>query len=181
MILVNFVTTVFRKSSRSLGIALSIACLLVAVHAQPSGSQSKTNPEQEKAAVAQLEDQWLSALNSADVDMIAGILADDFVRPAPDSGRFITKADLLSYYRSHLKAIRPEERQIDDMTVSMYGTMAIARGLVIRSAADGHVTSRLLFTDVFAQRDGKWQAVSAQENPVTTPQSPTIKPVEGTH
>lgn len=163
-------TAQFRKSRR-LAIALIVVwCLSIRVFAQP-GSKSKTDTEQAKAAITHLEDQWLNALNTANVDLIAGILADDFARPAPDSGQFVTKADLLSYYRSHLKPISPDQRQIDDMTVSVYGTTVIARGKVIRSSADGHVISKLLFTDVFVQRNGKWQAVSAQENPVTMPQS----------
>jgi len=143
-------SALFSKSCRWLTVALIVAsCLLIQVLAQPLDRKSKTDAVQEKAAVARLEDQWLSALNTAKVDPIAAILADDFVRPAPDSGQFVNKADLLAYYRSHLKPISPEQRRIDDMTVTVYGTTAIARGFVIRSAADGHVISKLLFTDVF--------------------------------
>lgn len=173
MIFIESGIALFRKPARVLAVALIVACCAwIPVLAQASGARHKDNTEEAKAAVAQLEDQWLNALNTVNVDTIAGILADDFVRPAPDSGQFITKADLLSYYRSHLKRISPEQRRIDDMTVSVFANTAIARGWVIRSAADGHVISKLLFTDVFVQRDGKWQAVSAQENPVTMPQSP---------
>jgi hypothetical protein len=32
-----------------------------------------------------------------------------------------------------------------------------------------HGERKTLFTDVFAYRDGKWQAVSAQELPLTDP------------
>lgn len=131
--------------------------------------KSKVNKaEQAKAAVTQLENQWLAALNTANPNAIGDILADDFVRPAPESGCFVNKTDLLSYYRSHLKPIGPDQRRIDDMTVTVYGNTALARGFVIRTAADGHVISKLLFTDVFVERNGKWQAVSAQENPVAT-------------
>lgn len=181
MIFTESANPLFRKPGRLFAVALIlISCLSIAAFAQLIGGKSN-NAEEEKAAVGQLEDQWLSALNSDDVDKIAEILADDFVRPAPDSGRFITKADLLSYYRSHLKPLSPSQRRIDDMTVTVYGNTAIARGLVIRSGVDGQVISKLLFTDVFVQRNGKWQAVSAQENAVTTPQGATIKPVEGAH
>lgn len=171
MTLVKCGATLFGESSRLLTVALVVSCLLIPTLAQPTNDKSINNADQVKATVAHLEDQWLNALNTANVDAIADILADDFVRPAPDSGQFVTKADLMSYYRSHLKPISPEQRRIDNMTVSVYGTVAIARGLVIRSAADAHVISKLLFTDVFVQQKNKWQAVSAQENPVTTPQS----------
>lgn len=162
-----------RKSGRSLAALLILFCLLwILVFAQSVAGKHEDNTSDQKAAVARVEDHWLNSLNNANVDTVADILADDFIRPAPDSGQFVTKADLISYYRSHLKPITPDRRRIDDMTVSVYGNSAIARGLVIRSAVNGRVISKLLFTDVFVQRNGKWQAVSAQENPVTIPQSP---------
>lgn len=140
----------------------------LATFAQPMPSQSKGN-HQDQAAVAHVEQQWLGALNDAKADIIANLVADDFVRPSPDSGQFVTKADLISYYRTHLKPIHPDQRRIEDMTVTVYGSTAIARGKVVRSAADGHLISTLLFTDVFVKRDGRWQAVSAQENQVAQP------------
>ena len=126
--------------------------------------------EREKAAVAHLEDEWLHALNNANINAIAEVLADDFVRPAPDPGRFVDKPDLLSFYRSHLSTQGPDQRRIEDMTVTLYGSTALARGVLTTTNKEGHVIQKLLFTDVFVRRDGKWQAVSAQENPVTTPQ-----------
>lgn len=139
--------------------------------AQQVAEKSKNSEvEREKAAVAHLEDEWLNALNNANVNAIAEVLADDFVRPAPDPGRFVDKADLLSFYRSHLLPQGPDQRRIEDMTVTLYGSTALARGVLTTTNSEGHVIRKLLFTDVFVQRDGKWQAVSAQENPVTTPQ-----------
>ena len=139
--------------------------------AQQVADNSKNSElERDKAAIAQLEDEWLTALNKADVDAIAKILADDFVRPAPDPGRFVDKADLLSFYRLHLSPQGSDKRRIENMTVTIYGTTALARGEVTTTNSGGHVIRRLLFTDEFVQRDSKWQAVSAQEDPVTTPQ-----------
>jgi ketosteroid isomerase-like protein len=164
----------FRGTSKAL-ICRIISLALIALYL-PMGAvgRSKVNKaEQAKAAVTQLENQWLAALNNANANAIAGILADDFVRPAPESGSFVNKTDLVAYYRTHLKPIAPEQRRIDDMSISVYGSAAIARGSVIRTATDGHIVSKLLFTDVFVERDGKWQAVSAQENSVATGASPT--------
>jgi ketosteroid isomerase-like protein len=135
-----------------------------AVHGPaPVGMASE---QQAQAAVMHLEREWLEALNRADVKTIAGILADDFVRPAPQSGQFIGKADLLRYYRSHLVPLKAETKQIENMTVTVYGNSAIARGQVVARDAKGVTSSTLLFTDVFLRRAGRWQAVSAQENPV---------------
>lgn len=119
------------------------------------------------AEVIELENEWLQALNQADVNTIAGILSDDFVRPAPESGQFISKQELLGYYRSHLTPGSPEQKRIENMTVRVYGDSAIARGQVVTLDGRGKTVSTVLFTDVFLRRKGRWQAVSAQENPVT--------------
>ncbi len=55
----------------------------------------------------------------------------------------------------------------------VYGMTALVRGIVTTTNVEGSVIDRLLFTDVFVFRDGKWQAVSAQENSVTAPQAQT--------
>lgn len=119
-----------------------------------------------QAAVERLENQWLDALNRADIDAIAPILADDFLRPAPQSGQFVGKADLLRYYRSHRAPLKEGSKRIENMTVTVYDPTAIARGEVVTRDAKGAVVSTLLFTDIFVRRAGKWQAVSAQENPL---------------
>jgi ketosteroid isomerase-like protein len=156
-----------------------VAIVIAAVCATPAGltqrtvAQSRdTELEREKATVTRLEEEWLNALNSANVNAIAEVLADDFVRPAPDYGHFVTKADLLSFYRSHLTPQGSDHRRIEDMTVTVYGSTALARGLLTTTNSEGHIIRRLLFTDAFVKREGKWQAVSAQENAVPTPVTP---------
>jgi hypothetical protein len=136
--------------------------------AQQAAANSK-NVEREQAAVAKLEDEWLAALTTPDVDAIAGILGDDFVRPAPDYGNFVDKRGLLAFYRSHLHHEGSRKKHIEDMKITIYGSTALARGTVVTTDAAGAVVSKLLFTDVFVQRNGRWQAVSAQENAVVTP------------
>jgi ketosteroid isomerase-like protein len=126
--------------------------------------------EQAKTAVTHLEEKWLNALNKADVNAIAEVLAEDFVRPAPDFDQFVNRADLLRYYRSHLSPQGSDQRRIEDMKVTVYGPTALARGVVTTRDSKGRVIRKLLFTDVFVWRAGKWQAVSAQENVVTLPQ-----------
>jgi len=48
------------------------------------------------------------------------------------------------------------------MHVRVYGNVGIVNGVVVETGA---VRQETLFTDVFAYRDGKWQAVNAQELP----------------
>ena len=46
----------------------------------------------------------------------------------------------------------------------IYGTAAIVNGMVVTNDKAGKVLNKSVFTDVFAYRNGRWQAVNAQEN-----------------
>jgi hypothetical protein len=48
--------------------------------------------------------------------------------------------------------------------VRIYGTAGIVNGVVVATDKSGGVVKKIIFTDVFAFRDGHWQAVNAQEN-----------------
>lgn len=131
---------------------------------------AKTDNAKDEAEVIRLENKWLAGLLAANLAAIAEVLADDFSRPAPDSGYFVTKSQLLSFYRSHLSAQDPNAKHMEGLTVTVYDSTALARGTLITADPKGQVISKLLFTDVFVRRQGKWQAVSAQENKVTGPE-----------
>jgi ketosteroid isomerase-like protein len=158
---------------RLLSVILTVAAISATILlGERSADAKERDVQQERAAVAHVEEEWLRALNEADVNAIAEVLADDFIRPAPDSGQFVNKTELLQFYRSHLSRQGPSQRRIEDMTVTVYGATALARGVVTTTDSRGRVIRKLLFTDVFVKRAGKWQAVSAQENPVTVAQVP---------
>jgi hypothetical protein len=54
------------------------------------------------------------------------------------------------------------------MEVRLFGDIAQAYGAVSVSDDTGSEVSRSMFTDVFAYRNGRWQAVSALETVVIT-------------
>jgi ketosteroid isomerase-like protein len=119
-----------------------------------------------RVAVAQVEQRWVTALNRGDVKAIGAILAPDFVRPAPQEGTFLGRAALLAYYRKALSPQSTVRRRIEGLTIRVYGHTAVARGFVVVTESAKHTASKLIFTDVFVERGGKWLAVSAQENTV---------------
>jgi ketosteroid isomerase-like protein len=157
----------------TLSVIFMVASVLTITRWEDQGAENATDREvkQAETAVAHLEEQWLNALNKAEVNTIAEILADDFVRPAPDSGQFVEKADLLRFYRLHLSPQPSDLRRIEDMKVTVYGATALARGVLITRDSHGRIIRKLLFTDVFVRHADKWQAISAQENVVTLPQA----------
>jgi hypothetical protein len=91
------------------------------------------------------------------------ILADDFV-DSNWKGELRTKSQLLegsgtpSSHSQHLR----------DIKIQLHGSMAIARDLNEISDKDGRIVMRIRFTDVFLHRHGNWQAVAAQETPVSS-------------
>src|SRR6266496_1533490 len=112
------------------------------------------NPEEQ---LLQLEKKWLAAED--DPTVLESILADDFVHVLPVG--FVSKKEQLDYLRSHPPAQR-RPKHFEELRVRVFDSAAVVIGVVVATAADGK-THRTLFTDVFAFRTGKWQAVNAQE------------------
>lgn len=127
------------------------------------GNSSKAvtpDAEQAKRELINLEEKWLHALSDADVQQ--QILGNDFVHALPSG--FITKKDQLDYLRSRKKLADNLARHFEDLRVRLYGNAGIVNGMVVATDRSGKLIKKSVFTDVFAYRDGRWQAVNAQEN-----------------
>jgi uncharacterized protein DUF4440 len=111
--------------------------------------------------IVQLEDQWLAGED--DPGVLESILADDFVHVL--STGFVTKNEQIDYVRGH-QGSHSEIKHFEDLRVRMFSNVAVANGTVVGSSRNGKIV-RTLFTDVFFYRNGKWQAVNAQETPLT--------------
>jgi Domain of unknown function (DUF4440) len=131
--------------------------------AVPLSSQTQRAPEADKTELLALEDQWLHARDAATLERI---LAADFVHPVPP-GIFLTKGEHIDWYVKHLPPASRKTR-FDHLQVRVYGDTGIVNGMVIASDESGKELDRSIFTDVFVYREGKWQAVNAQENRVET-------------
>lgn len=118
----------------------------------------KDDPEQ---SVRDLEQRWLENEDSPDV--LETILAGDFVHVLPMG--FISKRDQIDYLRKHPRTSR-SAKHFDELRVRIYGAAAIANGIVSELPEGGTAPQKTVFTDVFAKRQGVWQAVNAQELPL---------------
>ena len=97
-----------------------------------------------------------------DREFIESVLADDW-SVTDLTGRVLSKDEVLR------EAFGSDERQvasmtIDDIRVRPFGDWALVTG---RTKATGEYQGQMIevtlrFTDVFAMRDGRWQAVSSQ-------------------
>ena len=134
--------------------------LLVLGMAGNAFAAKEPSPGKAKREITKLENRWLAHEN--DPKVLNKILANDFVHVLPSG--FITKAEHMDYVREHPFPANVT-RKFEEMRVRIYGTAGIVNGIVDMTTADG-TTRRAAFTDVFAYRKGKWQAVNAQEMPL---------------
>ena len=127
----------------------------------PVQPQSRT-PERRRAALIALENEWLA--NEHNAAALERILASDFVHPLP-TGEFVTKAQHIAFSSAHPPPAN-QKQHFDQLRVRVYGDAGIVNGIVVTSDEEGREVDRTIFTDVFVKRDGRWQAVNAQENAV---------------
>ena len=115
-------------------------------------------------ALLSLENEWLGA--DYDAGPLQHILADDFIHVLPDG--FISKAQILDYMRNLKQKPQFGPRHFENLRVRIYANTLIVTGDVVETRKDGPgIVRRTRFTDVFVFRDNYWQAVNAQELPLT--------------
>jgi Domain of unknown function (DUF4440) len=127
----------------------------------PAFAQSARDPAKDRQAIIELEQEWLHAHDAVTLDRI---LASDFVHVIPVD-HFLDKQEHIDWVVKHPQ---PKDRhtKFDKLNVRLYGDMGIVNGSVIATDESGKELDHTMFTDVFIFRDGRWQAVNAQENVV---------------
>jgi hypothetical protein len=137
-------------------------------HARRRGiTSTQQRAEEERRALIDLENSWLKSEH--DSDALERILASDFVHPVP-TGDFLTKEQHIFYSTKHLPPANLH-KHFEDLKVRVYGTVGMVNGMVVTTTGENEkVVNRTVFTDVFVNRDGRWQAINAQENKVEKPE-----------
>ena len=143
-----------------------IRCILAAITvvfcALPVVADQKRTSNRDRDALIALENDWLK--NEHNAAELEHILAADFLHPVV-TGDVLTKAQHIQFSSRHLPA--PDlTKHFEDLQVRVYGDVGIVNGLVVATDKGGNVAGKTVFTDVFVYRDGRWQAINAQENAV---------------
>jgi len=120
----------------------------------------ESNPRQ-RQALEDIERRWLAAED--DPSALESILAEDFIHVLPRG--FVTKREQIDFMRSHPAPKDGSTKRFEDLRVRVFGTAGVVTGIVAATTPDGKV-QKTIFTDVFAYRNGRWQAVNAQELPL---------------
>jgi ketosteroid isomerase-like protein len=111
-------------------------------------------------ALMQMERDWTEASLKKDAATLDKILADDWVGQGPTGTQ--PKAQALAELKSGDSKL--DSITLGDMKVRVFGDTAIVTGSDDeKSAYKGKDTSgHWIWTDVFAKRQGHWQAVASQ-------------------
>jgi ketosteroid isomerase-like protein len=116
-------------------------------------------------AVAALEQKWVDAAKASNPDMLAPLLAFNFVSTSSD-GKVMGKEETLA----HLKAAKWETNQISDVKVTAYGKTAIATGIWVGKGTDENgktVDTRARWTDTWIKLfGGNWQCVASHSSTI---------------
>jgi hypothetical protein len=140
-----------------------IACVLVTFMYRGAAGDETRNSDRDRDALVALENEWLK--NEHNPTALEHILASDFLHPVV-TGDVLTKAQHIQFSSRHLPP-PGLTNHFEGLRVRVYGDIGIVNGLVVTTNKDGNAIRRTVFTDVFTYRDGRWQAVNAQENAVT--------------
>ena len=121
-------------------------------------------------AVTQIERDWEEALKNKDKTKLESLIADDYVGIGWN-GKIYTKAESIT--DSIVADTKLDSYTLDPVKVRVYGDVAIATsGDTEKSSFKGKDTSgRWVWTDVYAKRNGRWQAVTSHSSRVQEPKA----------
>ena len=150
-----------RKFAGALLLICAAAGLVYAQTKKAPATPAKTAGPSVSASVKQLEHDWTEAMKAKDTAKLGEILADDWVGIGPDGVRATQKE-----YIADVAAGGSTLTSFDfgPMDVKVVGNTAIVQGSdTEKSTTKGKDSSgKYAWMDVFAKRDGKWQAVRSQ-------------------
>lgn len=137
---------------------LIVLCALLAFSLPAFSLDCPKNQPQTEAALLETEHSWAGALSRKDADTVACIVANEF-EDADVDGSLHTRAQMLE----HIPNRKPGENRLSELRAHMEGNVGFVRGLATLVDASGKTVAQVRFTDVFAYRDGRWQALVGQE------------------
>jgi uncharacterized protein YfaT (DUF1175 family) len=117
-------------------------------------------PKQTKTeqALVELEHRWAKALEQRDSSVIDCILAPEFTDSSA-TGQLYARQQVLGA----LPTRKASFNHLQELHATVLGDAGMVRGVNRVTDAAGHELARVRFTDVFAYRDGRWQAIAGQE------------------
>jgi ketosteroid isomerase-like protein len=122
------------------------------------------SPPDIPATINQLEHRWADAQAAGKLDVVAAMLADDFISIGTD-GKLTNKTELLA----HLKPGHWERNEISDVKVLVHDNVAVATGLWSGKGqmGDRHIDLTERWTDTWIRNhSGQWQCLASQQTEI---------------
>ena len=137
-----------------------LCCLLFAgptIKAEGAGASAVSGVEQ---SLIQMEKDWSNAGITKDAATLQRVIADDWVG-VDYNGKTLSKAEVIADLKSGASTLQSIE--LGQLKVRVYGNTGVVNGSdTEKSTWKGKDSSgHYVWTDVFVQRNGKWQAVSS--------------------
>lgn len=118
-------------------------------------------------AVAALEQTWLKSQQTNNPELVAPLLADNFMETSGEGKLTTTKAQAVA----EAKKVKWSSVDYIDVKVTVFGNTAIATGGFKgkgTSTSGKAIDENSRFTDTWVKMpSGKWQCVASQDTPVT--------------
>jgi ketosteroid isomerase-like protein len=132
------------------------------------GGPVRTSNSSTEEFVGFLEDAWVNAILTKDFNVLNHVMADDFGGISPN-GYPYSKGEAIADLKSGNYVV--ESMALDHLKVRVLGDMALVTYYQSEKSRFGNedCSGRYAFTDVWAKRDGAWQAVASQGTPVVLP------------
>ena len=137
-------------------ILIALVVLLLSLSALAADCP-KNQPKTE-TALLDLEQNWAQALGRHDADTVACMVAGEF-EDADVDGSLHTRSQMLE----HIPQRPPGSNHLAEMRAHVEGSFGFVRGLNEVLDPAGKIVARVRFTDIFAYRDGRWQALAGHE------------------
>lgn len=116
------------------------------------------------SAILHLEQQWAAAQRDGKPDVVAPMLADDFITIGTD-GKLTGKRELLA----HLDRGDWEQNEISEVKVIVHGETAVATGLWTGKGMMGNrkIDLHERWTDTWVKSaTGQWQCLASQQTEI---------------
>lgn len=148
----------------SLALALAACTQQGEATAQDPNAASAQRPSEaeSKAIIEQAEREWAALATARNPQVLERILAEDYVGVA-DDGTVRNKAEEIEYWNALPLAASAEPPKT---TYRQFGDTALYHGDQMLTPKDGEPV-RILWTDVWMFRDGRWQAIRSQNATVS--------------
>jgi len=158
------------RRSHSLVIVSLLGALTLALYVAPfCAGLPKSQKQESRREIDQLEDAWQNAMLKGDIAALDSLLADDYMAITPN-GTLQSKEQTLANLRSGSTYFT--SMQTSDRKVRFYGSTALvtSRADVTGTTPGGNISGSYRYTRVYVRDDqGEWKIVSFEASKIREP------------